>query len=109
MDNHCKRLLQWDCINALKERYRSSSVECAAMLHQQRVFAKQQAGEKMPEFLSLIEGYFRELKPGFGETVSDVIVIGILLQAWRSLEEEHVKVFFSHLRTTSMCCAAWTV
>jgi hypothetical protein len=50
------------------------------MLLQQLVSAKQTSGERMPEFLSRVEGYVRELKDGCDETVSDGIVMGILMQ-----------------------------
>jgi hypothetical protein len=67
----------WD---ALKTRYQSSTEDRKASLLQQLVSAKQMSGEKMPEFLSRVEGYVRELKDGCNEPVSDGIVMGILMQ-----------------------------
>jgi hypothetical protein len=93
----------WD---ALKTRYHSSTEDRKAMLLQQLVSAKQKSGEKVPEFLSRVEGYVRELKEGCNETVSDAIIMGILMQGvclhFRTLSQRCDALITSSLRISSV-------
>lgn len=76
MIGHTTAKSVWD---TLKDRYRRQSDDRSATLNQQLSGDKQRPGEKMPEFLSRIEGYVHELKDSCNESVSDGMLVGILM------------------------------
>jgi hypothetical protein len=77
----------WDLLTS---RFKSKSSDRTASLHQRLTSATQRAGEKMPEFLARIEVIVRELKEGCDETVSDSMVVGILLNGVSSVCNETI-------------------
>jgi gag-polypeptide of LTR copia-type/Zinc knuckle len=77
----------WD---SLKDRFNKKSSDRTATLHQQLTSAAQRTGEKMPEYLSRLEGLVRELKESCNETVSDGMLVGILMNGVLPVHNETI-------------------
>jgi hypothetical protein len=77
----------------LKDRFNKQSTERTATLHQQLTSAAQRPGEKMPEYLSRLEGIVRELKDGCNETVSAAGTCTYILNGEKMLQYASASCF----------------